>query len=191
MSNVTEILERVNAGTDPNAAQELANVVYEELRIIARARMRNERAGHTLQPTALVNEAWLKLFPKDRSTKFSSHGQFFGAASKAMRRILVNYARERDAKKRGKKIEIDQLEFENAAFRNLKRPPDSVILAVNEALEKFAQVDPTTGRLVEMRFFVGLTMQEAAKVLRINKTQAERDYAYFKAWFKREYRTNL
>jgi RNA polymerase sigma factor (TIGR02999 family) len=186
MSNVTQILERVRAGNDPKAQEELLNEVYNELRIIAKAKMANERPGHTLQATILANDAWLKLFPDGKSAIFENRGHFFGTAAIVMHRILVDHARRRLAIKRGGDLHKTQLS--DTQFVELAHPAsDEVIEAVHEALEKFAKIDKSTVVLVELRFFVGLSMQEAADVLGITKISAERDYAYFSAWFRREY----
>jgi len=186
MSDVTQILEKISASKDPKAQEELLNAVYNELRIMAQAKMLNERPGHTLQATILANDVWLKLFPKGKSQKFENRAHFFGAASMVMHRILVDHARRRLAQKRG--INPHKTQLSDTQFAELAHTvPDEVIEAVDEALEKFAKLDEETAKLVKLRFFVGLTMQDAADVLGISKTGAERDYAYFSAWFRREY----
>jgi RNA polymerase sigma factor (TIGR02999 family) len=186
MSDVTKMLERINAGDDPKAAEKLLNAVYEELRIIAQAKMANEKPGQTLQATILVHDAWRKLFPGGKSTKFANRKHFFGAAAGAMRRILVDHARQKNALKRGKKVDMTE-----TAFANLEHPAsDTKILDVDDALKRFAGVDPITAKQVELRYFAGFTMEDAAKTLGISKSSAERDYGYFKAWFKREYLKN-
>jgi RNA polymerase sigma factor (TIGR02999 family) len=134
MSDLTRMLENYDGGEDPKAAEELLKAVYEEFRKIAWAKMQHERPGHTLQPTILVNDAWLKLFQKGKSPKFESSTHFFGAASEAMRRILVDHARKRDAAKRGKKVDMSETAFDNLQHR----APDQVILDVDDALDKFA-----------------------------------------------------
>ena len=144
--------------------------------------MLNERSGHTLQPTILANNAWLKLFPNGKTRNFKSRIHFFAAAGIVMRRELVDHARKRDAIKRGKKVEISETELGNIEHKST----DEIIIAVDDALKKFAETDKATAELINQRFFLGFTMKEAAKNLGISLSSAERDYAYFKAWFKRE-----
>ena len=187
MSDVTNILERLNSGKDPNAAVDLLSVVYEELRIMARARMSREKPGHTLQATVLVNDAWLKLFPAGTNPKFENRPYFFKAAGNAMHLILVDHARRKNAAKRGKKEEMSDTQF--AEF--VHPAPDDLILAVHEALERFGKIDVHTASLVELRFFVGMSMEEVANTLGIPKRTAERDFAYFSAWFHREFDKEL
>jgi RNA polymerase sigma factor (TIGR02999 family) len=183
MSDVTLLLAAAGDDKDPDAREKLLKAVYEELRKKARAMMVKERPGHTLQPTILANDAWLKLFPKGKTPKFENRTHFFAAAAMVMRRELVDHARKRDTIKRGKKVEISETEFGNLAHKS----PDELIIAVDEALEIFAKTDKATAELVEQRFFMGYSMKEAAKNLGISLSSAERDYAYFKAWFKREF----
>ena len=183
MSDVTLLLAAAGDDNDPKAKEKLLKAVYEELRKLARLKMTKERLGHTLQPTILANDAWLKLFPKGKAPKFQNRAHFFGAAAMVMRRELVDHARKRDAIKRGKKVEISETELGNIEHKST----DEIIIAVDEALNKFAETDKTTAELVEQRFFLGFTMKESAKNLGISLSSAERDYAYFKAWFKREF----
>lgn len=183
MTDVTSILQKLDASEDPVAAEDLLKAVYSELHQIAEAKMRMQPPGHTLQPTLLVDEAWLKLFPQGQNPKFNGRAHFFGAAAKVMHRILVDHARRRNALKRGKREEMSEAEFAALAHE----APDDVILAVDEALKTFAQTDASTARLVELRFFVGLSMKEAADALGISLRSAERDCAYFAAWFRRQF----
>ena len=187
MNDVTKILERLNSGRDAHAAEELLSVVYRELRDMAQTEMNRERPGHTLQPTVLVHDAWLKLFPEGSSPQFASRAYFFAAASNAMRRILVDHARRRDALKRGHRTELSETQVAEIAHP----APDDLMLAVDSALDHFAKLYPDTASLVELRFFVGMTLQEAADALGIPKRTAERDYAYFTAWFRREFAKDM
>jgi RNA polymerase sigma factor (TIGR02999 family) len=190
MSDVTRILEKINAGGDPHAADELLSVVYNELRVIAKSKMEHERPGHTLQPTILVHDAWLKLFPEGQNPKFKGRAHFFGAAARAMHRILVDHARRKYAKKRGG--DFQRVDLSDAEFAEIAHPaPTEMILAVDEALKRFAEMDKTTTDLVELRFFVGMNMEEAAAALGIPERSGERLCAYFTTWFRREFGKDL
>ena len=183
LSEFTHILERVEHG-DPKAAAELLPVVYEELRRLAAQKMANEAAGHTLQPTALVHEAWMRLGGSDAPT-FQNRAHFFGAATEAMRRILIEHARRRQAAKRGAGVEVvdlDGLEISSPLA------DDDQLLAVNEALEKFAAVDERKAELVKMRYFVGLNFEEAAAALGIAVPTAKQWWAYARSWLTVEMR---
>lgn len=180
MSEVTPILESLQEG-DAEAGQRLLQVVYRELRNIAAHRMSGESAGHTLQPTALVHEAWVRLLGS-RRTGWQSRGHFLGAAAEAMRRILVEHARRKLALKRngGQRLEeFDESELVLAA------PPDQ-LLAVHDALERLALVDHQTAELVKLRYFVGLTMEESALALGLSKRGAESLWTYARIWLKRD-----
>jgi RNA polymerase sigma factor (TIGR02999 family) len=183
MSDVTRILARAEQG-DPKAAAELLPLVYDELRRIAAHKMAGEAAGHTLQPTALVHEAWLRL-GGDEQPGWQNRSHFFGAAAEAMRRILVERARRRLAAKRGGGVEpldVDTIEIPSPVA------DDDALLRVNEALEKFAVVDPRKAELVKLRYFVGLTFDEAAKALGITVPVAKQWWAYARAWLVVEMR---
>ena len=183
MSEFTHILERVEHG-DPKAAAELLPIVYEELRHLAAQKMANEAAGHTLQPTALVHEAWMRLGGSDAPT-FQNRAHFFGAAAEAMRRILIEHARRRLAAKRGAGVEVvdlDGLEISSPLA------DDDQLLAVNEALEKFAAVDERKAELVKLRYFVGLNFEETAAALGIAVPTAKQWWAYARAWLTVEMR---
>lgn len=183
MSEFTHILERVEHG-DPKAAAELLPIVYEELRRLAARKMANEAAGHTLQPTALVHEAWMRLGGGDAPT-FQNRAHFFGAAAEAMRRILIEHTRRRLAAKRGAGVEVvdlDGLEISSPLA------DDDQLLAVNEALEKFAAVDERKAELVKLRYFVGLNFEEAAAVLGIAVATAKQWWAYARSWLTVEMR---
>jgi RNA polymerase sigma factor (TIGR02999 family) len=177
LSEFTHILERVEQG-DSKAAAELLPLVYDELRRLAAQKMANEAAGHTLQPTALVHEAWMRLGGVD-APSFQNRAHFFGAAAEAMRRILIEHARRRVAAKRGAGVEVvdlDGLEIASPAA------DDDQLLAVNEALEKLATLDPRKAELVKLRYFVGLSFDEAATALGIAVPTAKTWWAYARAW---------
>jgi len=177
VSAVTLILNRAQQG-GRNAASELLPLVYDELRKLAAARMAHEAAGHTLQPTALVHEAWLRLTGNDANTDFANRAHFFAAAADAMRRILVDCARRKSAVKRGagwKRINLDNVEI--AADAN-----DDLLLVVNESLDKLAREEPEVAEVVKLRFFAGLTLEEAGQVLGLTKRKAKRHWAFARAW---------
>jgi RNA polymerase sigma factor (TIGR02999 family) len=180
MSDVTQILERVQKG-DGHAADELLPLVYEELRKLAASRMSNDPAGTTLQPTALVHEAWLRLVGTE-NPKFGGRGHFFAAAAEAMRRILIDRARRKRAVRHGGgqiKVDIQQLDL--AAPR-----ADDQILAVHEALDRLAAQDPVEAELVKLRYFVGLTTDEAATLLEISPRTARNYWAHARTWLYHE-----
>jgi len=156
MNDVTRILDAVHRG-DAAATDELLPLVYGELRKIAAYKMAGEAAGHTLQPTALVHEAWMRLAgPNEQAWQNRAH--FFGAAAEAMRRILVEHARKKQALKRGAGVAHEELD---EAVLVVNAPPDE-LLAVHEALDTLASEDPAAAELVKLRYFVGMTMEEAA-----------------------------
>jgi RNA polymerase sigma factor (TIGR02999 family) len=184
LSEFTNILERVEQG-DPQAAGELLPIVYEELRRLASHKMAQEAAGHTLQPTALVHEAWLRLGGSEAPT-FQNRAHFFGAAAEAMRRILIEHARRRLATKRGAGVEVvdlDGLEISSPAAS------DDQLLALNEAVEKLSAVDRRKAELVKLRYFVGLNFEESAAALGIAVPTAKQWWAYARAWLKVEMRS--
>jgi len=175
MSEVTRILDAIGQG-DAQAADQLLPLVYHELRRLAAYRMASEPAGHTLQPTALVHEAWLKLAGQ-QDRRWQDKQNFFAAAAEAMRRILVDSARrKRRLRHGGGQVRIDMEEV-NLAVEN-----DEQLLAVNEALSKFATKDQEKAELVKLRYFVGMTIEEAAQVLGISEATAKRYWAYSRAW---------
>jgi RNA polymerase sigma factor (TIGR02999 family) len=183
LSEFTHILERVGQG-DPKAAGELLPLVYDELRRVAAQKMTHEAAGHTLQPTALVHEAWLRLGGED-APSFQNRAHFFGAAAEAMRRILIEHARRRLAAKRGAGVEpvdLDGLEISSPAA------DDDQLLAVNDALEKLAMLDDRKAELVKLRYFVGMNFEEAAAALGIAVPTAKQWWAYARAWLTVEMR---
>jgi RNA polymerase sigma factor (TIGR02999 family) len=169
---------------DPKVADELLPLVYEELRKLAAARMARENPGHTLQPTALVHEAWLRLVG-DENVRWDGRAHFFGAAAEAMRRILIDRARRRNASRHGG----DQQRVDLEAVEIAAPDDDDQLLAVNEALEKFAAQDKLKAELVKLRYFAGLTIEEAAQVLRISEPTANRYWTFAKAWLHREIET--
>jgi RNA polymerase sigma factor (TIGR02999 family) len=180
VSDVTRILERVEQG-DPKAAGELLPLVYDELRRLAAHRLASEGPSATLQPTALVHEAWLKISANEQRA-WNGREHFFAAAAEAMRRILVDRARRRLAAKRGAgEACLDADDFEIPA-----PAPDDQLLAVNEALTKFAEMDPRKAELVKLRYFVGMTFEEAAQALNIAVPTAKQWWAYARAWLRVE-----
>jgi len=182
MSDVTHILVEVSRGNG-QATDELLPLVYDELRRIAGARMAQEAAGQTLQPTALVHEAWLRMVGEGART-WENRAHFFGAASEAMRRILIENARRKSRLKRGgdrERVDIADLDLAAAA-------PDDKMLLINEALEQLKAEDPEKARIVVMKFFGGLTNQEVAKALDVTERTVERQWAYAKAWLFRQVR---
>jgi RNA polymerase sigma factor (TIGR02999 family) len=186
VSAVTLILNRAQAG-DPNAASELMPLVYDELRKLAAARMANEGAGHTLQPTALVHEAWLRLTGNAPNAEFANRAHFFAAAAEAMRRILVDRARRKSAEKRGggwQRIDLDKVEI--AADAN-----DDTLLLLSESLDKLAREEPQAAEVVKLRFFAGLTLEEAGQVLGFTERTAKRHWAFARAWLYDAMKTAL
>jgi RNA polymerase sigma factor (TIGR02999 family) len=180
VSEVTLILERAQRG-DPKAAEELLPLVYEELRKLAAHRMANEAAGHTLQPTALVHEAWLRLVG-EANPKFDGRAHFFGAAAEAMRRILIERARRKRAARHGggqQRVELEECELAVTA-------EDDQLLAVSEALDKLAVEHKVEAELVKLRYFVGMTNEEAAEVLGISPRAAKYYWTHARAWLFRE-----
>jgi RNA polymerase sigma factor (TIGR02999 family) len=177
---MTRILDSLQAG-DALAAERLLPLVYSELRRLAAARMAQEAPGQTLQPTALVHEAWLRLVTAEHQD-WQNRAHFFGAAAEAMRRILIERARRKQAAKRGARAEhIDLDKIEVAATAN-----DETLLAIDEALEKLALEDARCAELVKLRFFVGLDYNEAAKALGISERTAKRYWTFARAWLYRE-----
>ena len=180
MSDVTHVLHRAQQG-DARAASELLPLVYEELRKLAAARMAHEQANQTLQPTALVHEAWLRL-TGDEQPAFDGRGHFFAAAAEAMRRILIEKARSKGRLKRGGEWERVDMEHLDVAVTT----DDDTLLAVHEALEKLAAIDPVGAKLIELRFFAGLSNVDAARALGLAERTAKRTWAYARAWLHEE-----
>jgi len=184
MSEITRILTAIEQG-DARSTDELLPLVYQELRRLAAHKMANEPAGHTLQPTALVHEAWLKLVDSPNQS-WQNRAHFFGAAAEAMRRILIARARRKQTQRRGARAEhldVDELEIASPA-------PDDQLLALNDALDRFAGLEPQQAELVKLRYFVGLKTEEAAEVLGVSKATANRWWAYARAWLFQETRAD-
>jgi RNA polymerase sigma factor (TIGR02999 family) len=183
MSDVTSILSAIESG-DPHAAEQLLPLIYDELRNLAGQKMAQEKPGQTLQATALVHEVYLRLVDVDQAQHWNSRGHFFAAASEAMRRILVEQARRRTALKRGGQAERQALNLAEMAAPAL----DEQVLAVHEALDDFARADPEAATLVKLRFFGGMTMEEAALALGVSVRTAHDVWAYARSWLRRQMR---
>jgi RNA polymerase sigma factor (TIGR02999 family) len=181
MADVTQLLDAAAAG-DPKAAAELLPLVYDELRKLAAARMAEEKPGQTLQATALVHEAYLRLVDTEQAQHFNSRGHFFAAAAEAMRRILVEQARHKRSSKGGGQHQRLQLDAEQVAAPSR----DVDLIALDEALERLAHHDRRKAELVKLRFFAGMTIQQAAATLGIAESTADADWAYAKAWLRVE-----
>lgn len=179
MSDVTHILSQIDAG-DPTAAQELLPLVYDELRKLAAAKLAHEKPGQTLEATALVHEAFLRLVG-DSGQHWNSSGHFFAAAAEAMRRILVENARRRKAEKHGGGWQRQELLDAELAVDS----SGEELFEVDEALTRFAAEHPRAARLVHLRFFLGQSLEEAAALLEIDARTAYRDWAYARAWLRR------
>jgi RNA polymerase sigma factor (TIGR02999 family) len=179
--DVTKILDAAQ-NHDDWAAADAFRLIYEELRKLAAGRMARECAGHTLQPTALVHEAWLRL--SEPGAGWENRAHFFGAASEAMRRILVDHARKRRSQKRGVGVEPECLDDDLFIFM----APAEELLAVNEALDRLVLEDATSAELVKLRYFVGMTMEDAAQTLGLSTRSAERLWTYARVWLKRSIR---
>ncbi len=172
------MLDAIGQG-HPEAAEELLQVVYNELRAMAAQKMAGEASGHTLQPTALVHEAWLRLTGPGPQ-RWENRAHFFGAAAEAMRRILVDHARKKQALRRGAGAVRTEL---TESLLVLNAPPDE-LLAVHEALDDLAREDPQAAELVKLRYFVGMTMEEAASALGVSKRTAEGLWTYARLWLR-------
>ena len=178
---ITELLIDWGQG-DQLALEKLMPLVYDELRRLANNYLRREPAGHTLQPTALVNEAYLKLVGQ-RKVNWQNRAHFFAISAKLMRRILVDHARQRQAAKRGGS---DQQRLSITSAETLIKQPEIDLLALNEALDELAGMDPQQGRIVELKFFGGLSIEETAEVLGISHATVERDWKMARAWLRRQ-----
>ena len=181
MSDVTRILEAIDQG-DPHAADRLLPLVYDELRNLAAQKMAQEAPGQTLQATALVHEAYLRLVDQQRAQHWNSRGHFFAAAAEAMRRILVERARHKATIKAGGNHPRKELHDIEAPMPE----PDVDLLTLNEALEKLEREDKRRAQLVKLRFFAGLTIGEAAQALGVSEATAGNDWAYARCWLRVE-----
>ncbi|HLN28262.1 MAG TPA: ECF-type sigma factor [Gemmataceae bacterium] len=183
MSDVTRILSAIEQG-DPHAAEQLLPLVYEELRQLAAGRIANEKPGQTLQATALVHEAYMRLVDVDKVQEWDSRGHFFAAAAEAMRRILVERSRSKATCKRGgqaRRLDLGKLSL-------AVDEPSEDLLALDEALAELEKHDPQAAQLVKLRYFAGLGHQEAAKVLGLGRRAADRLWALARAWLYRRIR---
>jgi RNA polymerase sigma factor (TIGR02999 family) len=177
MSEITRILSHIDQG-EATAADQLLPLVYDELRKLAAAKLAHENPGQTLQATALVHEAYVRVVDTDRNKHWNSRGHFFAAAAEAMRRILVDQARRRNAAKRGG--EAGREEFRESAIA-APRPAEE-LLALDEVLDRLSEIDPVAANLVKLRFFVGLNTSEAAEALGISVRSAHDVWAYARSW---------
>jgi RNA polymerase sigma factor (TIGR02999 family) len=180
VADVTQILNAIEAG-DPRAAEELLPLVYDELRKLAAARLAAEKPGQTLQATALVHEAYLRLVGGGERA-WDSRGHFFAAAAEAMRRIVVESARRKNRLKHGGGHERVEIELAQLPTR---LPPDDLI-ALDEALARLEQLDPVKARLVTLRYFAGLTIEQAAEALGISRVTAHRYWTFARAWLRQQ-----
>lgn len=181
-SDVSQLLQQIEDG-DARATEQLLPLVYQELRHLASRKMTHENAGHTLQPTALVHEAFLRLLGGIESQTWDSRGHFFAAAAESMRRILIESARHRAAKKRGGNLKRAELSDDAAAIN----PDDTeTLLSLDEALTKLETEDADLARLVQLRYFAGLTIDQTAEMLNVSPRSVKRNWAYARAWLKRE-----
>jgi RNA polymerase sigma factor (TIGR02999 family) len=178
---ITQLLTRWSDG-DQAALDQLMPMVYSELRRLAGNYLRRERQDHTLQPTALVNEAYLKLIDQ-KTAKWQNRAQFYGIAAQLMRRILVDHARQHNAAKRGGS---NQQRLSITSANQLVAKPDLDVLALHDALEELATIDPQQERIVELKFFGGLSIEETAEVLKIGHATVERDWKMARAWLRRK-----
>ena len=180
MADVTRILSAIEQG-DPSAAEQLLPLVYEELRKLAAQKMREEKPGQTLQATALVHEAYIRLVDVEKAQHWDSRGHFFAAAAEAMRRILVEQARKRRRREaiRGRQITLDELALATPF-------PSEKLLQLDDGLRNLESCDTVAAKLVKLRFFAGLTMAQAADALGISLRTAERNWSYARTWLHRE-----
>jgi len=177
MSEVTRILSAIDQG-DPHAAEQLLPLVYDELRKLAALKMAQEAPGQTLQATGLVHEAYLRLVDAEKALHWNSRGHFFAAAAEAMRRILIDRAREKLALKRGgdrTRVPLEEVDPPSGT-----QPED--LLALDEALEQLTRLDPTAGQLVKVRYFAGLSVEQAAATLNVSTATAYRHWTFARAW---------
>jgi RNA polymerase sigma factor (TIGR02999 family) len=181
MSEVTQILSAIEQG-DPHAAEQLLPLVYDELRKLAAQKLGQEKPGQTLQATALIHEAYLRLVGAGAETHWDNRRHFFAAAAEAMRRILVDSARRKQSRKHGGGRARQELDADAVAAPE----PNLDLLALDAALRRLAEHDPLKARLVELRYFAGLTGEQAAAVLHLSPSSADRQWVYARAWLRRE-----
>ena len=181
MSGVTHLLSAIEQG-DPRAAEQLLPLVYDELRRLARQKLGQEKPGQTLQATALVHEAYVRLVDADLAPRWNSRGHFFGAAAEAMRRILVENARRKQRVKHGG--DLDRVDIEMTSLPT--RMTSDELLELDEALEKLKEHDPVKARLVNLRYFGGMTIEQASELLGISRVTAHRYWTYARAWLHQE-----
>jgi RNA polymerase sigma factor (TIGR02999 family) len=181
MSEVTRILSAIEEG-DPSAARQLLPLVYDELRLLAAQKLAQEKPGQTLQATALVHEAYLRLVDVERAQHWNSRGHFFAAAAEAMRRILIDQARHKGSQRRGGGRDRRQLRDDDL----IAAPLNEELLDLDEALAKLAAADPQAAELVKLRVFAGMTVEEIAQVQGTSPRTVKRDWAYARAWLGRE-----
>lgn len=181
MSHVTQILSQIESG-DPSAAEQLLPLVYDELRKLAAARLAQEKPGQTLQATALVHDAYLRLVDADKARHWDSRGHFFSAAAEAIRRILIEKARTKKRVRHGGSRQRVDLEQALSLVEDVGDP----LLALDDALTKFAALEPVKAELVKLRYFAGFSIDEAAGLLGISPTSAKRYWAYARAWLLAE-----
>jgi RNA polymerase sigma factor (TIGR02999 family) len=177
MSDVTRILSQIESG-DPTAAERLLPLIYDELRTLAAAKLAHEKPGQTLQATALVHDAYIRLVDVEKAQHWNSRGHFFAAAAEAMRRILINRARDKRRVKRGRDYQRLDLEQIDVALNT----PDEELIELDDAIQGLAAADPEGANLVKLRFFAGLTLKEAAECLGIPRRTADRHWAFARAW---------
>jgi RNA polymerase sigma factor (TIGR02999 family) len=187
MSDVTAILSAIEQG-DPHAAEQLLPLVYEELRKLAAQRLAQEKPGQTLQATALVHEAYLRLVDVDKAQLWNSRGHFFAAAAEAMRHILVDNARRKQRGKRGggrQRVDLEEHDMPVAAPADQLVALDEDILALDQALTRLTTEDPAAARVVQLHFFAGLPIEQVAGTLGVSRATAYRQWAYARAWLRR------
>ena len=185
MEEVTRILSAIEQG-DPHAAEQLLPLVYEELRKLAAAKLVQEKPGQTLQATALVHEAYIRLVDQDNDQHWDARGHFFAAAAEAMRRILVEGARRKQSLKRG--VQVDRRDIDDLDLAAPERTDD--LLALDDALGKLAETDQAAAELVKLRYFAGLSAKETAAVLGVSERTADRIWAFARSWLRKEIRAS-
>jgi RNA polymerase sigma factor (TIGR02999 family) len=179
MDAITQVLNAIEQG-DPHAASQLLPLVYDELRKLAAAHMADEKPGHTLQPTALVHEAYVRLVGGAADQRWDGRGHFFAAAAEAMRRILIDRARHKNSRKAGggrRRVDLNEIELTLAE-------PDLELLALDDALRELERKDPRKAEVVKLKFFAGLTTVQAAAALGVSTSTAENDWAYARSWLR-------